>query len=225
MSQAKLFTPFGVGALKLANRIVIAPMCQYSAEDGCMTDWHVIHLGHLALSGAALLTIEATAVERAGRITYAIAPQDAQCRRDGAPTRFGGTDFAPPATDHGTLLSLKWSFADCHNRLQPGGWARQTTGRELQIAQALNCVNMRLKAGAVREMHWHKPDEWGFPSWSRDFRHIPERGSRQELRRARKRLRQHHVADISALIARLDLDQPGCDLSGPSKVCALVLDA
>jgi oxalate decarboxylase len=46
--------------------------------------------------------------------------------------------------------------------LQPGGWARQTTGRELQIAQALNWVNMRLKAGAVREMHWHKPDEWGF---------------------------------------------------------------
>src|SRR5271166_1106365 len=70
--------------------------------------------------------------------------------------------LAPPSTDHGTLPSLKWSFADCHNRLQPGAWARQTTGRELQIAQALNCVNMRLKAGAVREMHWHKPDEWGF---------------------------------------------------------------
>src|ERR1700750_1717096 len=69
--MAKLFTPFGVGALQLANRIVIAPMCQYSAEDGCMTDWHVIHLGHLALSGAALLTIEATAVVPEGRITYA----------------------------------------------------------------------------------------------------------------------------------------------------------
>src|SRR5690606_35125138 len=60
-----------VGKLKLANRIVIAPMCQYSAEDGCMTDWHQIHLGHLALSGAALLTIEATAVVPEGRITYA----------------------------------------------------------------------------------------------------------------------------------------------------------
>ena len=45
-------------------------MCQYSAEDGCMTDWHVIHLGHLALSGAALLTIEATAVTPEGRISY-----------------------------------------------------------------------------------------------------------------------------------------------------------
>jgi 2,4-dienoyl-CoA reductase-like NADH-dependent reductase (Old Yellow Enzyme family) len=55
----------------LPNRIVIAPMCQYSAVDGSMTDWHVIHLGHLALSGAALLTIEATAVVPEGRITYA----------------------------------------------------------------------------------------------------------------------------------------------------------
>lgn len=71
MTRAKLFTPFRVGALELANRIVIAPICQYSAEDGCMTDWHVIHLGHLALSGAALLTIEATAVVPEGRITYA----------------------------------------------------------------------------------------------------------------------------------------------------------
>ena len=65
-----LFTPFRVGSLELANRIVIAPMCQYSAQDGCMTDWHVIHLGQLALSGAALLTIEATAVTPEGRISY-----------------------------------------------------------------------------------------------------------------------------------------------------------
>jgi 2,4-dienoyl-CoA reductase-like NADH-dependent reductase (Old Yellow Enzyme family) len=71
MSTSQLFTPFRLGRLELANRIVIAPMCQYSAEKGCMTDWHLIHLGHLALSGAALLTIEATAVEPEGRITYA----------------------------------------------------------------------------------------------------------------------------------------------------------
>lgn len=71
MTRAKLFTPFQVGALSLDNRIVIAPMCQYSAENGCMTDWHLIHLGQLALSGAGLLTIEATAVLPEGRITYA----------------------------------------------------------------------------------------------------------------------------------------------------------
>ena len=66
-----LFTPFRIGTLELTNRIVIAPMCQYSAVDGCMTDWHVIHLGHLALSGAGLLTIEATAILPEARITYA----------------------------------------------------------------------------------------------------------------------------------------------------------
>jgi 2,4-dienoyl-CoA reductase-like NADH-dependent reductase (Old Yellow Enzyme family) len=67
---AKLFTPFDLGSLSLANRIVIAPMCTYSATDGCVGDWHVIHYGGLALSGAGLLTLEATAVAPEGRITY-----------------------------------------------------------------------------------------------------------------------------------------------------------
>ena len=71
MSSPKLFEPLSLGALTLANRIVIAPMCQYSAVDGGMTDWHLIHLGQLALSGAGLLTIEATAVLPEGRISYA----------------------------------------------------------------------------------------------------------------------------------------------------------
>jgi 2,4-dienoyl-CoA reductase-like NADH-dependent reductase (Old Yellow Enzyme family) len=71
MRTTKLFTPYRVGSRELINRIVIAPMCQYSSVDGCMTDWHVIHLGSLALSGAALLTIEATAVVPEGRISYA----------------------------------------------------------------------------------------------------------------------------------------------------------
>lgn len=71
MPNPKLFEPIRVGNLELSNRIIIAPMCQYSAEDGCMTDWHLIHLGHLALSGAALLTIEATAVLPEARISWA----------------------------------------------------------------------------------------------------------------------------------------------------------
>jgi 2,4-dienoyl-CoA reductase-like NADH-dependent reductase (Old Yellow Enzyme family) len=66
-----LFEPIRVGSLELSNRIVIAPMCQYSAENGCMNDWHLIHLGHLSISGAALLTVEATAVLPDGRITWA----------------------------------------------------------------------------------------------------------------------------------------------------------
>ncbi len=67
---AKLFEPIAIGGLPLANRIIIAPMCQYSATDGQMTDWHLIHLGQLALSGAGALTIEATAVAPDGRISY-----------------------------------------------------------------------------------------------------------------------------------------------------------
>lgn len=70
MAKPKLFEPIRIGDTTLANRIVIAPMCQYSARDGEMSDWHLIHLGQLAMSGAALLTIEATAVTPEGRITY-----------------------------------------------------------------------------------------------------------------------------------------------------------
>ena len=66
-----LFSPLSLGPLELSNRIVIAPMCQYSAHDGCVSDWHHIHLGNLALSGAGLLILEATAVESRGRISHA----------------------------------------------------------------------------------------------------------------------------------------------------------
>ena len=68
--MSQLFTPLQLGPLKLANRIIVAPMCQYMAEDGHVTDWHTIHLGQMALSGAGLLIIEATAVEAVGRITH-----------------------------------------------------------------------------------------------------------------------------------------------------------
>jgi 2,4-dienoyl-CoA reductase-like NADH-dependent reductase (Old Yellow Enzyme family) len=67
--MSALFSPLSIGSLQLPNRIVIAPMCQYSAEEGQATDWHIIHLGQLALSGAGLLIIEATAVSPEGRIT------------------------------------------------------------------------------------------------------------------------------------------------------------
>ncbi|WPB56938.1 NADH:flavin oxidoreductase/NADH oxidase [Xylophilus sp. GOD-11R] len=67
--MSQLFSPWQIGQLPLDNRVVIAPMCQYSAVDGNATDWHTIHLGHLALSGAGLLILEATAVVPEGRIT------------------------------------------------------------------------------------------------------------------------------------------------------------
>jgi 2,4-dienoyl-CoA reductase-like NADH-dependent reductase (Old Yellow Enzyme family) len=65
-----LFSPIKLGSVELDNRIVVAPMCQYSAADGCATDWHLAHLGMLANSGAGLVIVEATHVERHGRITH-----------------------------------------------------------------------------------------------------------------------------------------------------------
>lgn len=67
--SSSLFSPFSLGALGLRNRIVVSPMCQYSAVQGNATAWHRVHLGQLAQSGAGLLFIEATAVEAPGRIT------------------------------------------------------------------------------------------------------------------------------------------------------------
>jgi 2,4-dienoyl-CoA reductase-like NADH-dependent reductase (Old Yellow Enzyme family) len=70
MMTSRLFEPVALGPLTLGNRITVAPMCQYSAIDGSMTDWHMQHLGSLALSGASMLIIEATGVTPEGRITH-----------------------------------------------------------------------------------------------------------------------------------------------------------
>lgn len=64
-----LFSPLTMRGLTLDNRIVVSPMCQYSAVDGTAQDWHLVHLGQFAMSGVGLLIIEATAVEARGRIT------------------------------------------------------------------------------------------------------------------------------------------------------------
>ncbi|MGZ0188044.1 MAG: NADH:flavin oxidoreductase/NADH oxidase [Alphaproteobacteria bacterium] len=64
-----LFQPLELRGLTLNNRIVVAPMCQYSADNGDATDWHMIHLGQLALSGSGLAFAEATAADPRGRIT------------------------------------------------------------------------------------------------------------------------------------------------------------
>ncbi|MBC7416229.1 MAG: NADH:flavin oxidoreductase/NADH oxidase [Herminiimonas sp.] len=69
-NRPALFAPLTIGPLTLPNRIMISPMCQYSAVDGNATPWHTVHLGTLAISGAGLLCLEATAVNPAGRITY-----------------------------------------------------------------------------------------------------------------------------------------------------------
>ncbi|MCV9877735.1 NADH:flavin oxidoreductase/NADH oxidase [Brenneria izbisi] len=67
--MSQLFSPVSLGQLTLPNRIIIAPMCQYSADEGKATAWHTMHLGNLSHSGAGLLIIEATAVVPEGRIS------------------------------------------------------------------------------------------------------------------------------------------------------------
>jgi oxalate decarboxylase len=68
----------------------------------------------------------------------------------------------PPRTDKGTLPNMRWAFADSHISIYPGGWTRQTTVRELPISTEIAGVNMRLNAGGVRELHWHKASEWAY---------------------------------------------------------------
>ncbi len=94
--MSHLFSPLRIAGLELANRIAVSPMCQYSADDGCANDWHLTHLGMLVNSGAGLVVVEATHVERHGRITHgclglysdaneaALARVVAHCRRVGS---------------------------------------------------------------------------------------------------------------------------------------------
>jgi oxalate decarboxylase len=67
-----------------------------------------------------------------------------------------------PQTDAGTIPNLKFSFATARNRVLTGGWSREVTDRELPIATELAGVNMRLKPGGIRELHWHKEAEWAY---------------------------------------------------------------
>src|SRR5258705_11644843 len=120
------------------------------------------------------------AATTAGGLLAATATASTQTRdpipQPGRPGR-GGTDpgprnlmrdrqnpdlLVPPSTDQGTLPNLRFSFADAHMRLTSGGWTRQITARELGISKNIAGVNMRLNAGSVRELHWHKQGEWSY---------------------------------------------------------------
>lgn len=71
----------------------------------------------------------------------------------------------PPRTDAGTLPNLRFSFSDAHMRESSGGWTRQVTERELPASTTIAGVDMRLNAGAIRELHWHKEAEWAFVTY------------------------------------------------------------
>ena len=69
MPKTRLFDPITMRGLEIPNRITVAPMCQYTARDGIAGNWHLVHLGQFAISGAGLVFVEATGVEPEGRIT------------------------------------------------------------------------------------------------------------------------------------------------------------
>ncbi|KAF8154724.1 RmlC-like cupin domain-containing protein [Crassisporium funariophilum] len=70
--------------------------------------------------------------------------------------------LAPPTTDQGSIKNFKWPFSSSHNKLKDGGWARQQNINDMPLATDIAGVNMRLEAGAIREMHWHATAEWAY---------------------------------------------------------------
>lgn len=132
--MTRLFTPLKLGELTLPNRILVAPMCQYSAVEGCATDWHLIHIGGMALSGAGLLTLEATAVSAEGRISqhdlglYSDANEAALARVLQAVRAYSPMSVAVQLAHGGRKSSslAPWDGGAQVAPTEPGGW--QTVG-------------------------------------------------------------------------------------------------
>ncbi|MCC6203599.1 MAG: NADH:flavin oxidoreductase/NADH oxidase [Hyphomicrobiales bacterium] len=117
-----LFSPITLGALEFSNRIAVAPMCQYSANDGAASDWHLYHWMNLAMSGASMVTVEMTDVERRGRIShgclglYSDADEAAAERALAAAKR-----VAAPGTKFGTQIAHAGRKASCQRPWEGGG--------------------------------------------------------------------------------------------------------
>ncbi len=136
--MSPLFEPLQIGALRLANRIVIAPMCQYSAVDGTAGDWHLMHLGQLALSGAGLLVIEATAVSPEGRISpgdlglYSDANEAGLAKVLGAIRAHAPIAVAMQLAHAGRKGSSRvpWAGGQQIRSDAPGGWVTESASAE-----------------------------------------------------------------------------------------------
>lgn len=141
-----LFTPIAIGPQQLSNRIAVAPMCQYSAEDGDATAWHHVHLGSLAMSGAGLVIVEATGVEPAGRIT----PKCLGLYSDSNEQRLGealATARKVGTAKFGIQLAHAGRKASCHVTWNGGGPLKPEDGAWTTYAPS---------AAAFNE-GWHTP--------------------------------------------------------------------
>src|SRR6186713_1815341 len=118
---AALFQPITLDGLAFSNRIAVSPMCQYSAEDGCASDWHLYHWMNLAMSGAGMVTVEMTDVERRGRISHGCLglysdDNEAAARR----TLDAARRVAAPGTKFGIQLAHAGRKASCQRPWEGG---------------------------------------------------------------------------------------------------------
>jgi oxalate decarboxylase len=97
--------------------------------------------------------------------SYSSAAESDPGPHDDAEAAVNPNDWQGLPTDHGNLGTLRASFSSVHNRHTAAGWAREVTVRNFPISKAMAGVNMRLPAGAVRELHWHVPAEWAFVTY------------------------------------------------------------
>lgn len=119
---SSLFTPVAIGGLTVPNRIAIAPMCQYSADDGSATDWHLFHWMNLALSGAGMVTFEMTDVERRGRISHGCMGLYSDHNEAAAKRALDAARaVASPGTVFGLQLAHAGRKASCQRPWEGGG--------------------------------------------------------------------------------------------------------
>ena len=120
--SATLFSPIRIGALEFANRIAVSPMCQYSADDGSATDWHLQHWMTLAMTGAGMVTVEMTDVERRGRISHGCLGLYSEHNEAAARRALDAARrVAAPGTKFGVQLAHAGRKASCQRPWEGGG--------------------------------------------------------------------------------------------------------
>ena len=121
----KLFEPLDIGPVRAPNRIAIAPMCQYSAHDGCASDWHFQHHMMMAMSGAGLVMVEMTDVERHGRITHGcLGLYSDDNERALARTLAAARGVAAPGARFGIQIAHAGRKASAQKPWDGGSWLR-----------------------------------------------------------------------------------------------------
>ncbi len=154
---SKLFTPITLRELKLENRIMVSPMCQYSGSDGCASDWHLMHLGQFAVAGVGLLTVEMTNVEARGRISprclglYSDANEQALQRVVDFCRQYGSAKLAIQLAHAGRKASTRppWEGRDPLT-IDTGGW--QTVAPSAIAASADAAVPKALERDEIRSL-------------------------------------------------------------------------